>query len=227
VYLAGVLKTLTTHYTVEHETINGRLYTLVTFVSDPGEDPVTADVTGYESVGNGSGSTLTGTDALAHLLTNFIYGDYQGGNWASTTTNINSTLFTAVQTILSGLGAQKVSMRFGGDSQLLGMDAINQWCKTLRVDAFWTGLGKLGLCFNNPHDTTLWHDAPQLVLYPDELAPMRLEWDRSRLATRFMLSFLFSPAAGQFVQTLEVRDASATEDVQASLELVDSYRSLL
>ena len=229
VYSDGVLKTLTSDYTVEHETVNGRLYTLLTFNADQTDKAVTADVTGYESVGDGSGLTLTGMDALAHLLTQWIYGDYQGGLWAATTSTINAASFSAVQTILSNLGAQKVSMRYGGDEQgTLGMDAINSFCKSLRVDAFYTGLGKLAVCFNNPFDTTLYYDDPRLVRYDrDELAPLALEWDKSRFATRVLTSFLYSPAAGAFVQKLEVKDCSATEDVQADLALDWSYRSLL
>lgn len=229
VYSAGVLKTVTSDYTVDHTTINGRLYTLVNFISDQGTNEVTADVTGFESVGNGSGTTLTGTDALAHLLTNFVYGDYQGGNWASTTTNINSTYFSNVQTILTTLGSQKVSMRFGGDEDgMLGMDAVNSFCRTLRLDAFWTNLGKLGLAFNNPFDTTLYYSDPRLARYDrDELAPLGLDWDNSRFATRILASFLFGPAAGSFMQKLEVKDCSASEDVQTQLNLTESYRSLL
>jgi hypothetical protein len=229
VYSDGVLKTVTSDYTVDHTTINGRLYTLVNFISDQTDNVVTADVTGFESVGNGSGSTLTGMDALAHLYTNFIKGDYQAGNWASTDGDINTTSFSAVQTILAGRGAQKVSQRFGGDEKgTLGMDAVNSFCKSLRVDAFHTGLGKLAVAFNNPFDTTLSYSGTRLVTYDKaEISPLRLVWDKTRFATRVLASFLFSPAAGAFVQKIEVADLSASESVQADLSLDWSYRSLL
>lgn len=227
VYVDGVLQG--SGYTEEHETINGRLFTLIDFTSDQGDDAVvTADVTGYEDQGDGGGSTLTGADALAHLLTNFIYGDYQGGTWASTTGNINATHFATVQGLLEDIAAEKVSVRYGGDEQTLGMDAINEWCKTLGVDTFWTGLGKLAICYNNPLDTTLWHDTPQHVIASkDELSPFMLEWDRTRLCSRLALSFLYGSAAGQYMQQTEVTDEAATEDVLASLDLPWSHASLL
>lgn len=231
VYTNGTLRTLTSDYTVEHETINGRLYTLVDFApaGDQGDAVVTADVTGFESDGDGGGATLTGTDALAHLLTNFIYGDYQGGLWASTHSSINTTLFSAAQTILANLGAQKVSMRYGGAVEgVTGADAIASFCKSLRADGFQTGPGKLGLVWNSPFDTAVSHNDPNLLKFDrDELAPLQLEWDRSRLTTGVMTSFLFQPADGNYMQKVEVRDLSASEDVRASLDLAWSYRSLL
>lgn len=50
-----------------------------------GTHPVTVNVDGIETVGDSSGELLTdGFDQYKHFLKNFVYQDYQSGNWLPT-----------------------------------------------------------------------------------------------------------------------------------------------
>lgn len=220
-------------YTVTHRTINGRLYTMIDWDAPGLANDVTvqADVTGYENVGDGSGTTLTGVNALKHLIVNFMFGDYQGGNWlADGTAPVSTTTFSTVQTYLTDLGWEKVSVRYGGEQQTVGRDAINEFCKSLQLYVFFTRAGLLGVAKDDHRSTTLWYDQPQMVRYDkDEKGDdgsLQLDYDRDSLIDRLSVQYIYNSSDGKYVQTLEVRDLSSTEPAPDSLELPWSNASL-
>lgn len=220
-------------YTVTHRTINGRLFTMIDWDAPGLADDVTvqADVTGYESVGDGSGTTLTGVNALKHLIVNFMFGDYQGGNWlADGTAPVSTTTFSTVQTYLTDLNWQKVSVRYGGGSQTEGRSAVNEFCQTLQLNAFFTRAGLLGVAKDDHRSTTLWYDQPQLVRYDrDEKGDdgsLQLDYDRDSLIDRLSIQYIYNSSDQKYVQTLEVRDLGSTEPAPDGLELPWSHASL-
>jgi hypothetical protein len=223
-------KTVVTDYNITHPTINGRLYTLIHYVTPPAEDvEVQADVDGYEATGDGSGALLTGVDCLKHCLVNFVYGDYQGGNWASVgTVPINTTAFTAAQTFLTDMGWQKVSRRYGGEQKTSGMELIGDFCKSLQLMAFFTRAGLISVAADDHRTTTLWYDEPRWLRYDQyEVGDsFRLDYDRDSIIDRLSIQYIYSEADGKFVQTLEVRDHSITEENADELALTWSNASL-
>lgn len=78
--------------------VAGRRYTLVYLIGPAatgvvdGSAPLTADVQGVESVGDGSGTLLTSVyDQYRHWLINFAFGDYQAGAWLPAPTYSDGT----------------------------------------------------------------------------------------------------------------------------------------
>jgi hypothetical protein len=227
VYVDGVQASV--GFTITHPTINGRLFTMVDFTTDQLTAEITADVTGFESTGDGSGTTLTGTDALKHCLVNFVYGDYQGGNWASVgTVPIDTTSFTTCQSFLTDMGWQYVSRRYGGESKTSGMQAIGEFCSTLQLSAFFTRAGLIALAADDHRTTTLWYDEPRWLRYDIyEIGDsFRLEYDRDSIIDRLSVQYIFSESEGKYVQTLEVRDTSITEQNGDELLLIWSKSSV-
>jgi hypothetical protein len=218
-------------YTVSHRTINGRLYTMIDWDSPGLADDVTvqADVTGYEDQGDGGGSTITGVDVIAHLLTNFVYGDYQGGTWAATSSNIHSASFTTCQSFLTDMGWEQVSRRFGGESQTEVTAAIDDLCHDLQVYAFFTNDSKLAILPDDHRTTTLWYD-DRLVRYDsDEVGEdgsLRIEYDRDSIVSRLSVQYIYDSASDKFVQTIEVRDVSITEENADTFPMPWSHASL-
>ena len=220
-------------YSVTHPTINGRLYTLIDFVADQGVDAViTADVTGYESVGDGSGSTLTGANALKHLLVNFVYGDWQAGAWLlDATAPVHTSSFSSVQSILNTLNWQKRSRRYGGASQTAGLDAIAEFCTDLPLKAFFTWTGQIAVGLDDHRTTTLWYDAPRWVRWDRHdlgaEGSLRIGYDDSSICNRVSGQFVRDSVRDAYAQTLEVRDLSVTsEDAAADLPMPWAHASL-
>jgi hypothetical protein len=216
-------------FSITRPTINGRLFTLIDFTADQGDAEITADVQGYESQGDGGGTLLTGVDCLQHCLVNFVYGDYQGGNWASVgTVPINTTAFTAAQTFLTDMGWDQVSRRFGGTDKTSGMELIGDFCKSLQLMAFFTRDGLISVAADDHRTTTLWYDEPRWLRYDQyEVGDsFRLDYDRDSIIDRLSIQYIYSEADGKFVQTLEVRDFSLTEENADELLLTWSNASL-
>ena len=230
VYKDGALVS-SANYAITHPTIGGRLYTLIDFTSDQGDTAViTADVQGYEVTGDGSGALLTGVDVLKHWLSNFVYGDWPvgatGGLWLATASVINTTHFTTAQSFLTEMGWEKVSGYIGGTAKPAARDVFDEFCRSLRLYAFFTNLGKLAVLPDDHRTVTLWHDSPRHFRWDLHEVGGSFDvppYDRAGLATRLQVEYLHSETAGQYVQKIEVRDNSITEDAPASLALPWSH----
>lgn len=220
-------------YTITHPTINGRLYTMIAWDA-PGlsEDTIVrADVSGYEATGDGSGALLTGVNCLKHLLVNFVYNDYQGGNWgADGTAPVNTASFTTVQSYLTDLVWEKVSVRYGGENQTKAVDAINEFCKSLQLYVFNTRAGQVAVAADDHRTLTLWHDQPRWIRYDkDEKGgdgSLQIDYDKDSLIDRLSIQYLFSSVDAKYVATTEVRDLSSTEESADSLDMPWSHASL-
>jgi hypothetical protein len=174
---------------------------------------------------------LTGVNCLKHLLVNFVYNDYQSGNWgADGTAPVSTTAFSAVQTYLTDLNWQKVSVRYGGDQQTTAVDAINEFCKSLQIYVFPTRAGLIAVAKDDHRSTTLWYDQPQWVRYDKdekgEDGSLQIDYDKDSLIDRLSVQYIFNSADSKYVQTIEVRDLSSTEQASDSLEMPWSHASL-
>lgn len=230
VYKDGVL-TSASNYTITHPAINGRQYTLIDFTADQTDGVITADVEGYEATGDGSGALLTGVNCLKHFLVNFVYNDYQSGNWgADGTAPVNTTAFSTVQTYLTDLGWEKVSARYGGESQVKAVEVINEFCRSLQLYVFPTRAGQIAVGKDDHRSTTLWYDQPQWIRYDKdekgEDGSLQIDYDKDSLIDRLSVHYIYNAAEGKYVQTIEVRDLSSTEQATDNLDLPWSNASL-
>lgn len=228
VYKNGTLQSAST-YTIVRPTINGRKWTFVQFNSAlAAGDVVSADLAGYDSNADGTGSLLTGTDALLHLLVNFVFGDYQSGSWASASGLPFSTAsFTAAQTWLTARSWQKASRLYGGASQASGALAVQEFCSTKRLYPFFSPDGKLSLAFSDHATSTLWHSGSRFYRWDvDAREPYTPAGERSALCDRVVARYLFDAVKGDFAQQLEVRDVALTEAAPAELLLHWGHHSL-
>jgi hypothetical protein len=153
VFRDGVRLSITSAYTISHETVNGIQATLIDLVTDPGTSVVSCDVSGYDTNADGTGDPITeATDVLAHALTNFAIGEYKRGAWAATDALIDATTFAAVKASLAGRAAGSAYACAMQISELIdGLALIDNWGASMQVQPFWTRGGKLGLRFSDPN----------------------------------------------------------------------------
>ena len=219
VFADGVF--VSTGYTVDHPVVNGRQYTVVTFTTAQGNKAITADVQGYETVGDGSGTLIeVPSDQIKHLLVNWIYGDYKTGAWlADASAPVDTTWFATAAAFLN-VYAIKGSRRIFGEQQR-GQDAFEEWCNsTPRLMPFITQAGKLALRADDHRGSGFAYlDDPWLREDKHELAFSGVTNPTTQIIDRVSIRYLRNDAADDFVQSLEVRDPGVTKEAPDSLEL--------
>jgi hypothetical protein len=146
VYVDGV--EVTSGWSVEYLTRNGRTYTCIKFTGDQGDGVVTLDGNGYQVIGDPGFPGPEGdvierpTHAIAHWLVNFVWGDYQSGMWADPASEpIDTASLADTDTLFQGWG-QKVSKRIATDQY--AEDILNEWALSEEVFLYWTRTGRLG-----------------------------------------------------------------------------------
>ena len=220
----AVLKTLTTDYIVllpEDSIINGRQYTIVEFVSDPGEGLVIrADVDGIEAIGDGTGTLLQNpATILTHFLVNFGFNDYQGGLWfADSTANVDVAKFNTTRDFFDTLGVG-ASRYIGGVSNAIGAkDEVNRFTRQFEVKVFWTGEGNLALLPNDHRTTEIYQDNNWLREGFHDVSEASLEFNTAGLIDRMLISYQHSQADNAFLANIEIRDFTVDEQRQESLQ---------
>jgi hypothetical protein len=216
---------VTSGYSITYPVVNGRVYTLIVFTTTQGEAVITADIEGYETVGDGSGALIENpAEQLQHLLVNWIWGDYKTGAWLSASTApVDTTLFSAAATFLSNRGYKGSRVLGGQSTQQTGLSALEEWCSSLQCQPLWRNNGKLMIKFENPAANPY----PAITLDGDRhvVAFGGLRSSSQDLMDRVNLQYLYDHVEGQYTQTLEVRDPSLTHEIPDSLELPWSYGS--
>lgn len=217
VYKDGVLVP-DTDYTIAHQTINGRLYTLIV-ADSPGWDPenvITADITGYEDQGDGGGTLITGADVLKHQSVNFIWNDPPAdGAWLpDAEAPVSAAGFAAAQTFLERQGWQQLSSGYDGTEQGSGKDAVSKFLRTGQgaIKAFFTRAGELSLAVNDHATLTLSYADPRWIRFHEHERGSRAgtlagpEYLRDNLADRISAGYLYETAGGAFRRNIEVRE---------------------
>jgi hypothetical protein len=210
VFSDGVRKTLTTDYTVTNPVVNGRVYTVVDFVADQGTKPITADVKGMESVGDGSGTLISNpADVLAHVLNNWVYSDYRSGAWSSTAM-VETTRLAALSSYFSARGVE-ASVHIG--SKTTGISFISQFLESYQLKAWWEA-DKIALGVDDPTDFS----APY-VLRSDEVDGWRLQFPTADAIDRIDASYAYFDSDSSYRQYLTVQDLQTGEGAPESLDL--------
>lgn len=216
VYVNGV--STGSGWATEYVTRNGRIYTCINFTTDQGTAEITADVQGYETVGDGSGTVITNpATQWAHYLSNFVFGDYMTGSWLSTNALVDSSLLTAIEAHLTSLGARGSMYQ---DERGMATEATAQDGKSFGLLSYWTPTGTVALGFEN-----LWAQpgsGTRLRWYRDEMGPFALEEDDYRIGSRIVVRQAYSSSQGAYLTTFEVTDPGIASDTQDAMDLVRS-----
>ena len=211
VYVSGT-PTAASNYAVTRPVINGRTFTLIDFTSSQGAATITADVQGYETVGDGSGALITDPPTiLAHLLTNWVYGDYRTGAWASTASVIDTTSFGT--TFYSDRGAQ---MSLYLATKRRGGDVINDFCGSFEAKVHWMNSGKIALGIEDP---TAWAYVTDYIVREDD---PNAEWTwrqaTDNLVDSVSAQWLQTPTGG-YQQQLRVANLRTGEQAPEQIQL--------
>jgi hypothetical protein len=152
VYVNGTTKTLTTHYTVSLASVGGKTFHLIKFTTGniPAEtDDVTADVHGFENVGDGSGTMeVNPVRQLRALLVNFVFGRWLTGTYPSTSV---SALLDEAKWLVAADVADRLhlegAIHVGGTTERTkAVDIVEAWLETWQqFRMWWTPLGQLGI----------------------------------------------------------------------------------
>lgn len=218
VFSGGLLQS--SGYTVEHPVKNGRVWTVVTFTASQGEKAITADVQGFEAVGDGSGALIDNTaDQIKHLLVNWVYGDYKSGAWLSVgSTPIDTTSFTAAATFLTTYG-RKGSRRFAGKQRRTGEQALTEWSESEQIPIYWTEAGKLAPRADEFATLNVFIDDPWIQHDEHELQTPTTDDPADEVVDRITVEYVTDEAQGSYVENLEVRDPTVSKEAPDSMQL--------
>jgi len=213
VYADGILIP-SSGYFVLHPNIGGRRRTVVAFVATQSGKTITADVKGLTDRGDGTGTLLQKPGAvLQHWLTNFLFGDWLTGDWLAPSVNIDTPSVYETDQFLARKG-HEVSKVFGGDESVTtGTAAIEEWCDSHEVKAYWTEAGKLA--FRPLHHDFSSYALPSRPWFRgpgQDLGGFGLPQNTRQIANKVSVAYLFGQAAGQFFQTVDVEDLGVLEN---------------
>jgi hypothetical protein len=227
VYLNGVVKTLTSDYTIINPNWGGTVYTVIRFVAATTEtDEVAADVEGLTTVGTGGGGLITsGIQQLKHFLVNFGWGDWRSGAWfADTAAPIDTDAFASADTFISKFGSEGSIYEGGSLEQIRVIDVINRWLKSQpMLRPRWSNNGTLGLRHID-HATRDYVSAPWIQQERDELRPMKYDTIAGQIISNVSINYLPGRRAGKLWQSLNLQDLKlwTNEKVTEQLQFENS-----
>jgi hypothetical protein len=225
VYIAGIQQT--SGFTVTHPLVNGRVYTCIDFTTTPTGD-VTADVTGYETVGDGSGALIENeADQLKHQLINFVYEDALTTWLAGSSTPFDATTFTAAATLFTRNGI-KGSKRISGAPRK-GIELVNEWLGSTLCRAYWNHLGKICLKVEDIDAATIYPTARIVAESGDannfgmDQADFVVEHDTLDIVSRVETRYSFREALSDYAASLMVQESGVTFGSPDSFDQPWSY----
>ncbi len=220
VYSAKALKTIDSDYTITNPIVNGKQFTLIDFVADQGDNEITADLQGYETIGDGTGTLIDDpVDQLKHVLVNFVWGDYSSGLWLpDASAPIDTARFAETKTFLTALGFEGSRDIFS--SQRKGIQVLNEWLDNHRVKGFWAKPGNLAIRPDDFRTTDIYIDDPWIRwdFHQQSKSMPPFEIDDLNVLDRVDISFLFDSAKNKFNRTLVVEDPSVVQGVSEKID---------
>jgi hypothetical protein len=205
--------------------INGRQWTLIHFPGgfstvDPSEWAFTADIEGFETIGDGTGVLIENpANQILHLVTNFVFGEWTSGLWLDPVDfPIDVDKFVETGDFLNELGQASSRYVGGKGSATKAKDEINRFTKNLELKVFWTSEGKLAIL---PNDHTTVDVLAEQTILDDGLHDLNdpdFSFDDSGLINRVFVSYIHQQDGGKFLANLEVQDFAVEEGEQESLQ---------
>lgn len=206
-------------YTITHPVVNGRLYTLIDFTATQGASSITCDAQGYETVGDGSGTLITDPPTvLAHLLHNWVYGDYRTGPWLTSTAPVDAASFAT--TFFSARGYEASAYIA---TKRTGLALVNDFLKSFEMRGYWSTDGKMAL---HVEDFTTWFYVTALVLPEDSIEGWSLVYPTTNLIDEVEAEYGQTPTGGS-AQRLSVKDLGTGEQAPEPLELPNTRAAFL
>jgi len=201
--------------------INGRMYTLIDFASDQGDAVITADVHGYETVGDGSGTLIENpATVLKHWLVNFVWNDVPSGIWLSdSAAPIDTTWFAAAEAYFNALSV-KAAIRIASEEE--AGRRLDSFCESFQIPAFWTDLGKLAIRPRPIHETSIYKTGRESWIrdFLDDLEnSLRLGTESDGILDQLLVKYCHGATAGEFLQTLDLRNPSLDEEATETLDM--------
>jgi hypothetical protein len=226
VWVDAVLKTLTTHYTIDYAySAGGRICTLIKFTA--GNIPsatavVSCDAQGYTADGTTSGALIANpAEILWTLLDQFVYSDqrtWSGFGFAKGLAPVDATSFNAAAALFSKYGILGSRYLGGTTAQLRAEAVVNEFLESyLWLRASWGNDGKLYLTDVLPVHPG--YPTASSVVWDGrihEISPLALTTDPTQVRRRSTVSFLDSPKDGRQMFSLDVQDLNVLEDVTVS-----------
>lgn len=219
VYTGTVLQTVSVDYVVGYEVVNGRLYTVINFFSDQGTDEVTVDVEGAEATGDTTGTLIANPlGHLEHFLHNFVWGNYQSGNWLTSTAPLSTAHWTTAKAFLDTLSVTG-SRRITGE-QVTGEAIVNELSDRLPVRFWWTGAGELAVLPWDLRTATTYSSDPWIRQTQGvDLGGFGVKEDAQAVIDRIDVQHCYLEAQGNFAQALRVRDSALDLEASESLDM--------
>jgi hypothetical protein len=201
-------------------TINGKAYTIIEFATDQGED-ITADVDGYEEIGDGTGDLIANpANQFKHLIVNFVYNDYGAGDWlADSEAPVNATKIATAAAFYDDL-SWRSSRRISEESRVT--EIIANFLPQHYAFAYFTPSGEFALSvydFRPPDPTSLYISDPWIRNNEDDYLDARHREESSIVRDSVVVQHFYDENAGKFQRSLEARDPRVVENSQFSLGL--------
>lgn len=203
-------------WTTVRTMLNGNYYTLVDFTANQGSAVITADVQGYETVGDASGTIITNpAKILEHFLANFVFSDVRDSVWISpSTVQINTTYITACADFFTNMGVQ-AARRIADQAQ--AQDILNDWCKAWEIPVLWTSTGKIGVLQEDHRITAVYPEDPWIKA-DEDCSNFTLDFEETDLTSRVTCRAGYDPAGNAYRRSLESRDALSGEDLTYTID---------
>ena len=213
VYVNG---TASANWTMQYVTRGGKWFTVVDWSSTPpaDDDEVTADVDGYEYVGDGTGEMIeTPLNQMLYFLANFVFNQWRSGAWLSpvTESRTNNDSVEAVGGYLDIRGYRS-ARRIAEETS--GYEELATWLKTNELRAYWDNLGEIAF------DVEDWDIGYYLTSGIDssQEAEFRIEVERDRVLSGVTLNYTQNAASGDYSNAVSVIDQRVTEKAE---EVID------
>ncbi|MCP4878334.1 MAG: hypothetical protein GY896_23010 [Gammaproteobacteria bacterium] len=217
----------TAGYRVINPIINGRQYTLLEFnVTGAGEDElfaeleITCDLEGVEDIGDGTGALVRNANAYMHFVSNFVFANYQSGNWLPTDSRLDADSFAEVQTFLNNLG-QDTSRLIGGKARgRKAKDELADWAFQLRIKVFWEEDGQLAARPFSPFTLDVYKDDPWIREGLHDIEEPSYDVIETGIKQQIFINYIHRAASDDYLANIEVRDftlaGEESETVEAS-----------
>jgi hypothetical protein len=236
-----------TDYSIVYKVVGGCLYTFIKFVAAQGTNSITFDATGLDTVGDGTGTTITNPALiLQHVLANFVFNRWvapvsQGnGLWYPLSASLcDPTKFQALQVAFDAR-MTKGAYYAQSSTQVKGLNGLNDWAQSFNLKLYW---GTNGLVKAVPFDHSIQYReltaAPyviDLTKYEVVSTPFSEPYDPTAIRNSEAISYVQQPGAPQgtasagaaagMQQVANVLDDTVPEQVQDSRTMTWSQGSL-
>jgi hypothetical protein len=172
IYLAGVYVPESPTWTILHETINGRRYTLIQFQSAQGDVAITADAIGYlEDASIKPPIPRVNTiqldyvaepgEIFIHAATNLLFLQNKTGIFIPNSTphpDVDAAAFVALNPLVTTIVPYRVSVYMGRPTT--GYQWIQNWCRAMSAFVWWDNQGRLTTGPSFPPATATFIDDP-------------------------------------------------------------------